>query len=533
MQFLRELFGTLLLALLLIFLVVTADFVLRLPASFTASAQDDTTTSTTAYLTIVNSGEADTLVSLSAAGTADISIFQSDGSHAQEGIPLNRHARVEFAPSGAYFQLNGVSEPLYDGDVLNFTLNFASGRSVTVPFDILAAPPTERINFIIVEDFQMTNAWVYATGSTADAVQSSSYEWHLPAGFPLPPVPADNPMTAEKVELGRYLFYDPRLSGNGTASCSSCHLQALAFTDGLALPVGSTGEIHPRNAMTLTNSAYSATLTWANPNLLVLERQIPIPMFGEFPIELGITGHEEEVLDRFRQDPLYQTLFRDAYPDQTDAFTFANITRALASFTRTLISGNSAYDRYTQGDTAALSESAQRGMTLFFSEGLECHHCHTGFNFTLSTVTANSIFQDRPFFNTGLYNLDGAGAYPPNNTGVFEITGNPEDMGRFRPPTLRNIALTAPYMHDGSIATLPEVLQFYADGGRIITDGEFAGDGTTNPYKSGLVPGFTLTEQETADLIAFLESLTDEEFVTNPALSDPFVGTNDDDSTGN
>jgi cytochrome c peroxidase len=340
-------------------------------------------------------------------------------------------------------------------------------------------------------------------------------------------------MTAEKVELGRYLFYDPRLSSNGTTSCSSCHLQELAFTDGRVLPIGATGEVHPRNAITLTNSAYSATLTWANPNLRVLERQIPIPMFGEFPIELGITGYEEAVLDRFRQDPLYQTLFGVAYPDQTDAFTFANITRALASFTRTLISGNSVYDRYTQGDTTALSESAQRGMTLFFSEGLECHHCHTGFNFTLSTVTANSTFQDRPFFNTGLYNLDGEGAYPPNNTGIFEITGNPEDMGRFRPPTLRNIALTAPYMHDGSIATLPEVLQFYADGGRIITHGEFAGDGTVNPYKSGLVPGFTLTDQETADLIAFLESLTDEEFVTNPTFSDPFAGTNNDHSVGN
>jgi cytochrome c peroxidase len=526
MRFLEELFGTVLLALGLIVFVLIADFVLRLPATFTALAQDGNAGTTTAYLSIVNSGTEDTLISLSATNTAEIAIFQGDGSHTQSGIPLNRHVRVEFAPGSAYFQLNGVSEALYEGDVLNITLNFASGRSVMVVFDVRTAPPTERINFITVEDFQITNAWVYATARTAEISSGSAYEWHLPDGFPLPPVPADNPMTVEKVELGRYLFYDPRLSGNGTTSCSSCHLQELAFTDGLVLPIGATGEIHPRNAITLTNSAYSATLTWANPNLLVLERQIPIPMFGEFPVELGITGHEDEVLDRFRQDPLYQTLFAAAYPEQTDMYTFANITRALSSFTRTLISGNSIYDRYTRGDTTALSESAQRGMTLFFSEGLECHHCHTGFNFTLSTVTANSTFQDRPFFNTGLYNLDGDGAYPPNNTGVFEITGKPEDMGRFRPPTLRNIALTAPYMHDGSIATLPEVIQFYVDGGRIITDGEFAGDGTTNPYKSGLVPGFTLTDQETADLIAFLESLTDEEFVTNPTFSDPFTGTN-------
>lgn len=301
------------------------------------------------------------------------------------------------------------------------------------------------------------------------------------------------------------------------------NLQELAFTDGRALPVGSTNDVHPRNSMTLTNSTYSATLTWANPNLLVLERQIPIPMFGEFPVELGITGHETLVLDRLRQDSDYQSLFVAAYPNQNDRFTFANVTRALASFTRTLISGNSAYDRYIQGDTTALTESAQRGMDLFFSENLECHHCHTGFNFTLSTITANSTFQDRPFFNTGLYNIDGAGAYPSPNTGIYEITGNPADMGRFRPPTLRNIALTAPYTHDGSIATLPEMLQFYADGGRTILNGEFAGDGTTNPYKSGLIPGFTITEQETADLIAFLESLTDETFITDPRFSDPFV----------
>jgi cytochrome c peroxidase len=354
-------------------------------------------------------------------------------------------------------------------------------------------------------------------------VSEGNYEWRLPQGFPLPRVPDNNPMTVEKVELGRYLFYDPRLSGNGTQSCSSCHEQALAFTDARTLPIGSTGDIHPRNSLTLTNSAYNATLTWANPNLLVLERQIPIPMFGEHPVELGITGNEELVLNRFRQDEVYQPMFATAFPGETDPFTFNNITLALASFTRTLISGNSPYDQYLRGETTALSESAQRGMALFFSEGLECHHCHTGFNFTLSTVTANSTFEGSPFFNTGLYNIGGTGAYPVGNTGVHEITNNPADMGRFRPPTLRNIALTAPYMHDGSIATLPEVIQFYMDGGRVIDEGEYAGDGRSNPYKNGLVPGFTLTDQEVADLVAYLESLTDEEFITDPRFSNPFT----------
>jgi cytochrome c peroxidase len=357
---------------------------------------------------------------------------------------------------------------------------------------------------------------------------ADGYEWNLPEGFPVPQVPVDNPMSVEKVELGRHLFYDTRLSGNQTQSCASCHLQALAFSDGRALAVGSTGEVHPRNSMALVNSAYNATQTWANPNLTTLERQIVIPMFGEFPVELGLAGKEDELIARLTAEPLYQTLFAAAYPDEAEPMTVANITKALASFTRTLISGKAPYDQHLWGDETALSEEAKRGMEMFFSERFECHHCHTGFNLSLSTVTANTTFPERPFFNTGLYDLDGEGAYPSNNTGVHEITGNPEDMGRFRPPSLRNVALTAPYMHDGSIATLEEVLATYEAGGRLLEEGEYAGDGRANPYKSGFIPGFTLTDRERADLIAFLESLTDDTFITDPRFSDPF----DDSLTG-
>ncbi len=356
------------------------------------------------------------------------------------------------------------------------------------------------------------------------------YEWNLPEGFPIPQVPADNPMSAEKVELGRHLFYDTRLSGNQTQSCASCHLQSLAFSDGQVVAVGSTGEVHPRNSMALVNSAYNATQTWANPNLTTLERQIVIPMFGEFPVELGLAGKEDELIARLAVEPLYQTLFAAAYPDESEPITVANITKALASFTRTLISGNSPYDQHLQGDETALSEEAKRGMDMFFSERFECHHCHTGFNLSLSTVTANTTFPERPFFNTGLYNLDGEGAYPSNNTGVHEITGNPEDMGRFRPPSLRNVALTAPYMHDGSIATLEEVLETYEAGGQLLEEGEYAGDGRVNPYKSGFIPGFTLTDRERADLIAFLDSLTDDTFTTDPRFSDPFEDSSAEDS---
>ncbi len=359
--------------------------------------------------------------------------------------------------------------------------------------------------------------------AAAPAAAEETYAWNLPAGFPLPYVPPDNPMTAEKVELGRFLFYDRRLSANGTMACASCHQQALAFSDGKTTPHGSTGEPLPRNSQGLANVAYYSTLTWANPVLTDLERQILIPMFSEFPVELGITGHEAEVLARFRADPRYQTLFAAAFPGEADPYTWGNIVKALASFSRSLISADSPYDRYLAGNLDALSGAALRGMDLFLSEELECHHCHGGFNFTGSIRQRNTVFVEAPFHNTGLYNLDGRGAYPPNNTGVEAVSNRPEDMGRFRAPSLRNVALTAPYMHDGSMATLEEVVRFYEAGGRYIADGPYAGDGRRSPLKSGLVSGFTLTDQERADLIAFLEALTDTTFITDPRFSDPFA----------
>ncbi len=354
------------------------------------------------------------------------------------------------------------------------------------------------------------------------ADENTAYDWQLPHGFPRPRVPQENPMRAEVVELGRYLFYDKRLSGNGAQSCESCHFQALAFSDGKATPVGSTGQMLDRNSPALVNVAYYATLTWANPVLTELERQVLVPMFAEFPVELGMAGREEDVLDRLRADERYSQLFAAAFPDDPEPVNLHNIVQALSAFIRSLISGDSPYDHYVAGHTDALSASAQRGMELFFGEELECHHCHTGFNFSASTIHADSTFSAALFQNNGLYNLDSDGAYPRGNRGVYEITGNLEDMGRFRPPTLRNIALTAPYMHDGSIATLEEVVRHYMAGGRVIEQGPLAGDGRRNPHKNGLVSGFQISDQEIADLIAFLESLTDESFITNPRFADPF-----------
>ena len=276
------------------------------------------------------------------------------------------------------------------------------------------------------------------------ADENKAYAWRLPHGFPRPRVPQENPMRAEVVELGRYLFYDKRLSGNGTQSCESCHIQALAFSDGKATPVGSTGQMLERNSPALVNVAYNATLTWANPVLTELERQVLVPMFAEFPVELGMAGREEAVLDRLRADERYPQLFAAAFPDDPEPVNLHNIVQALSAFIRSLISGDSSYDHYVAGHTDALSASAQRGMELFFGEELECHHCHTGFNFSASTIHANSTFSAAVFQNNGLYNLDSEGAYPRGNRGVYEITGDPNDMGRFRPPTLRNIALTAP-----------------------------------------------------------------------------------------
>lgn len=357
----------------------------------------------------------------------------------------------------------------------------------------------------------------------APAVEASKYAWNLPLGFPEPRVPADNPMTAEKVALGRHLFYDTRLSLDQTFSCATCHKQSLAFTDGRARSIGVTAELHPRSAMSLANVAYAPVLTWGNPTQRKLETQALVPMFGEDPVEMGLSGFEGPLLARLAMVPQYQTLFRAAYPTEEDPFTLVNVTRALASFERTLISGRAPYDRYRTGkNPTAISPSARRGAVLFFDERTECFHCHGGFNLTETVDYVGKGFVEIEFHNTGLYNLDESGSYPAPNTGVHAITEDPEDMGRFKAPSLRNVALTAPYMHDGSIPTLEAVIAHYEAGGRTVPQGDNRGIGANNPHKSSFVKGFTLTTRERADLKAFLESLTDTAFLTDPRLSNPW-----------
>jgi cytochrome c peroxidase len=336
-------------------------------------------------------------------------------------------------------------------------------------------------------------------------------------------VPADNPMSAAKVELGRHLFYDGRLSVDGSFSCATCHDQAVAFTDRKPQGIGVTGEVHPRGSMSLANIAYAPVLTWANPAMRTLERQALVPMFGEDPVELGLSGLEARLLVSLREVPKYRDLFDAAYPDDADPVSLGNITKAIASFQRTLISGRSPYDRYKQdGVAGAISESAKRGEAIFFSEDAECFHCHGSFNFTETVDFVGKAFLEIEFHNTGLYNLDEDGTYPSPNTGVHAVSHDSDDMGKFKAPTLRNIAVTAPYMHDGSIADLDGVLDHYAAGGRTIRSGPHAGVGADNPRKSSFVKPFELSAQGRADLLAFLRSLTDDEFLKDPRFSNPW-----------
>jgi cytochrome c peroxidase len=316
-------------------------------------------------------------------------------------------------------------------------------------------------------------------------------------------------MSEAKVLLGKQLFFDKDLSFNQTTSCASCHQPAFAFAEPKMTPSGATGQVLRRNSQALVNVAYNNNLTWAHSGLTTLEQQILIPMFSEDPIELGITGHEKAVLKRFGQAD-YLLLFDNAFSG--GAVSFEHIVQSLASYVRSLTSFGSAFDQYAYHNVdEALTDSAKRGMELFFSERFECFHCHGGFNFTQSSQHQQQRLDLRPFHNTGLYNTDDAGAYPISDRGLLEVTLIESDMGKFRAPSLRNVELTGPYMHDGSIANLADVIDFYGAGGR--------GPGTSNPFKSQFIQGFDLRKGDKDDLIAFLHSLTDPQFLQEHAVN--------------
>lgn len=316
-------------------------------------------------------------------------------------------------------------------------------------------------------------------GVAAFATAQPSFDWRLRRGFPAPVTPADNPMTAEKVELGRHLFYDTRLSGNGQQSCGSFHRQELAFTDGLARAKGSRGEIHPWSSMSLVNVAYAAALTRSDPNAVELESQALTPMFGAQPVELGLQGQEERVLRDLRGPTVYQRLFPAAFPGDAQPFRVGNVAKALAAFQRTIISTRSSCNRYRyEGDEGALFAAAMRGEKLFFpGEKAGCFQGHGGWNFG------------------GAVRYAGGPPVKPDShiTGLGSHTAKAEDVGKFRAPTLRNIAITAPYMHDGSIATLEAVIGHYFVGGR----------SGLQPHRSPILRPLQFAVAEKQELIEF------------------------------
>lgn len=410
---------------------------------------------------------------------------------------------------------NYLMESMKDGEIFWVITNGVERRMPAFTKQIPEVTRWELVHY--VRDLR-------ARQRAKEKSQLGPYEWNLPPGFPFPKVPADNPMTAEKVELGRHLFYDKRLSLNQTQSCASCHKQERAFADARGRGLGSTGQQHPRGPMSLVNVAYAPVLTWANPLVRTLEAQALVPMFGDHPVELGMTGREDVLIRRLKADAKYTKLFAAAFPKEAEPFSVKTVTQAIASFERVILSGDSPYDRYRRGDDPkAISEAAKRGESLFFSEDLECFHCHGGFNFTGSVDYLDKGFAEVEFHNTGLYNLKGKFSYPEPNVGLYEFTRLEDDIGKFKAPTLRNIALTAPYMHDGSVATLEDAIAHYAAGGRTIKTGPRAGVGFDNPNKSEFVKGFPLASQQRADLLAFLRSLTDETLAHNPALSNPWT----------
>ena len=288
----------------------------------------------------------------------------------------------------------------------------------------------------------------------------------IAAAAPAPPVPvpADNPMNAAKVELGRRLFYDADLSIDGTLACASCHEQRRAFAEGVATHGGVRGAPGRRNAPSLTNVAYLSPLTWADPNETSLERQAVTPLTGEHPVEMGMAGQEAELARRLNGDACYRSMFAAAYPGEPVGM--AATLKALAAFERTLVSFDTPYDH------GAMDAAQRRGEAVFQARG--CANCHAGDQFT-----------DGKFHAVGTANA--------GDDGAFEKTGDPAHRGAFRTAPLRNVALSNPYLHDGSAPTIAEAVARHAK-----------------------VPAGDMAAIE-----AFLGALTDRAFVANEALSIP------------
>lgn len=294
--------------------------------------------------------------------------------------------------------------------------------------------------------------------------------WTWPAGRAAPTVPRDNAMSPAKVELGRRLFYDADLSIDGTMACSSCHVQRHAFADSTATRPGVHGDPGRRNAPGLANAAWARRLTWGDPRVRTLEAQVAIPLFGTDPVEMGMRDQEAEIVRRLGRDACYVRMFRAAFPQDAGRIDTTTVARALAAFQRSIISDRAPYDRWRRGDKTALSTSQSQGEALFRRA---CVTCHAGPDLTDGRFHA----------------IDTAST----DRGLAAVTGKPQDEGRFRTPALRNVMLTAPYLHDGSAATVDQAI----DRHRNVTG--------VQHLKAG----------DRDMLMAFLEALTDRELVAD------------------
>ena len=325
---------------------------------------------------------------------------------------------------------------------------------------------------------------------------ATPYELQIPQGFPQMVIPTDNPMTVEGVALGRKLFYDKRLSQDNSLSCSSCHLQANAFSDPRSFSEGVTGAIGVRNAMALVNLGWEQFFFWDGRSA-TLEEQAFFPVID--PREMNATW--SDVIAKLQADPEYKKMFNQAF--STPGITVDRVTKAIAQFERTLISGNSKFDKVLRGEVS-FTPSEANGYDLFTKDkdefnnisGADCFHCHGPILMSKQVFANNGL-------NANFIDL-----------GLGAITFNPNDNGRFKAPTLRNIELTGPYMHDSRFSTLDQVINHYSNGlvmsPTIDPLMKFAADG-----------GVGLTPQEKADVKAFLLTLTDWDFVNNPEFSDP------------
>ncbi len=311
------------------------------------------------------------------------------------------------------------------------------------------------------------------------------------------------------VQLGKVLFFDNRLSFNQTKACASCHDPKFAFTDGYKRSIGATGQLHQRNSKPLFNLSDNYYLTAADSSLHSIITQMNNPMFRTAPIELGLKGNEQQIIERLTNDVAIKEMFSKNFDKQK--ITILQIQTAIAAYLQTLKSYSSPYDAYTAGNKNALTIEEQNGMKLFFSEKFSCANCHGGKDFDNPILKSGNNEIDY-YYNTGIYNIDQKGSYPITDQGLIENTKRKNDMGKYKVPTLRNLAFTAPYYHDGSTYKLMDVIEAYNNGGRQIKVGVNKGNGANNPYKHKLIKPLNMSPTEKNDLLKFLLCMSDSSF---------------------